>query len=201
MSKGGSRWGAGRPAYRVKSEHLLRLDIREIRRRGLLQEGVSCGWAWSRGGVKTGSIGILVGYSTVRLNYSANSKEASQVVWTTSTSCPYGGSRQWFACPVCHRRCEVLFMRSGRFACRTCQRVSYTSQSGSESDRVHARYHKLHALVENGKPKWQRWATFNRLEEKFERADQITNQMLWRAIQRLTGADGSTLRKPAKPLR
>jgi hypothetical protein len=84
----------------------------------------------------------------------------------------------------------VLYQRSGRFACRTCQRVAYTSQSGSESDRVHSRYHKLHALIENGKPKWQRWATFNRLEEKFERADESANQMLWKVIQRLMPSKG-----------
>ena len=79
----------------------------------------------------------------------------------------------------------ALYMRSGRFACRSCQQVSDTSQSGSASDRGHAIYHQLHALIENGKPKWQRWSTFNQLEERFERVNEQVNQSLYDVIQRL----------------
>jgi len=81
----------------------------------------------------------------------------------------------------------VLYQRSGHFACRTCQRVSYTSQSGSEHDRLNARFHRLNALVEAGKPKWQRWSTFNRLEDRLDRADELANKSLMHFIQRLTG--------------
>lgn len=185
MSKGGARCGAGRPSYKVKAEHLQRVDIRQWRQRGLLWDGGSNSWSWSRGGEPTGNIQFTVSAESIWLAYSINGNDASQKIHTTTTPCGYGGSRRWFSCPSCSGRCEVLYQRSGRFACRSCQRVAYTSQSGSESDRVHSRYHKLHALIENGKPKWQRWATFNRLEEKFERADESANQMLWKVIQRL----------------
>lgn len=188
MAKGGARWGAGRPGYRVKAEQLHRIDIRQWRQRGLLWDGGSNSWSWSRGGEPTGNIQFTVSAESIWLAYSINGNDASQNIHTTTTPCGYGGSRRWFSCPACRGRCEVLYQRSGRFACRSCQRVSYTSQSGSESDRTHARYHKLHALVENGKPKWQRWSTFNRLEEKFERADENANQMLWKVIQRLSSS-------------
>lgn len=185
MAKGGARSGAGRPGYKVKGEQLLRLDIRAIHRRGLLWVGGTNTWSWSRGGEPAGSVRFSVEINSIRLAYSVNGKDASQFIPTTTTNCAFGGSRTWFRCPGCHRRAAVLYMRSGGFACRSCQRVTYTSQSGSESDRGHARYHKLHALIKNGKPKWQRWATFNRLEKQFERADELTNQLLWKAIQRL----------------
>ena len=190
MAKGGARWGAGRPGYRVKGEHLMRLDIRAIHRRGLLWVGGTNTWSWSRGGEHVGSVRFTVEIDSIRLAYSVSGQDASQCIATNTTPCAYGGSRTWFSCPACCRRAALLYLRSGRFACRSCQGVSYASQSGSESDRVHARYHKLHAIIENGKPKWQRWATFNRLEEQFEWADERANQMLWKVIQRLSGIGG-----------
>ena len=185
MATGGARLGAGRPGYKVKGEQLQRLDIRVWRRRGLLWVGGTNTWSWWRGDAPTGSIRFTVNEHSVRLTYSTSGNDASQTISTTTTPCAYGGLRRWFACPVCGGRCEVLYQRSGRFACRSCQQVSYTSQSGSESDRVHARYHKLHALVENGKPKWQRWSTFNRQEERLNRADECATKYLFHFIQRL----------------
>lgn len=185
MATGGARLGAGRPGYKVKGEQLQRLDIRVWRKRGLLWVGGTNTWSWWRGDAPSGSIRFTVNEHSVRLTYSTSGNDASQTISTTTTPCAYGGSRRWFACPVCCGRCEVLYQRSGRFACRFCQRVSYTSQSGSESERVHGRYHRLHALVETGKPKWQRWVTFENVVEQFKLADQRASQHLLQAIQRL----------------
>jgi hypothetical protein len=41
--------------------------------------------------------------------------------------------------------------------------------------------------VEAGKPKWQRWSTFNRLEDKLEQADYLATKSLMYVIERLTG--------------
>ena len=185
MARGGARCGAGRPGYKVKGEYLMRLDIRVLYRRGLLWVGGSNSWNWSRGDEHVGSVRFTVNADSIRLAYSVDGQDASQHIVTTTTLCAYGGSRTWYNCPACHRRVAVIYMRSGRFACRQCQRVTYTSQSGSEHDRGLVRYHKLHALIENGKPKWQRWATFNRIEEKFEIANEQVNQSLISLIQKL----------------
>ena len=185
MGTGGSRLGSGRPGYKVKGEQLQRLDIRVLRKRGLLWVGGTNTWSWSRGDENAGSIRFTVNESSVRLIYSVGGVDASQTIWTTTTPCAYGGSRRWYVCPVCSGRCEVLYQRSGRFACRSCQRVSYTSQSGSEHDRMIQRYHRLNALVDEGKPKWQRWATFNRLEDRLDRADEQANYALMRFVQPL----------------
>ena len=185
MSKGGARHGAGRPGYRLKAESVLKVDIRRWRKGGYLIDGQSFNWQWSRDGEVTSRIGVVISGGAIRLNYSMQGKDASQTIWTTTTPCRYGGARRWFECPVCHGRSAVLFMRSGRFACRKCQKISYKSQSGSADDRETARYHQLAAIIDAGKPKWQRWATFERLEDRFERASEQVNRSLMALIQRL----------------
>ena len=135
----------------------------------------------------TGHVGpeYSVRADSIRLGYTANGQDASQTICTTTTPCRYGGARTWFQCPCCGGRSVVLFLRVGRFACRQCQKVSYSSQSGSAHDRANTRYHQLHALIEAGKPKWQRWTTFERLEERFERVSKQVNRSLMVLIQRL----------------
>lgn len=185
MGTGGARCGAGRPGHRLKAEHTLKVDLRRWRKLGYLVNGHNFAWQWSRGKEATGSIGVSVGVGSIRLSYTAQGQDASQTICTTTTPCRYGGARTWFQCSCCSRRVEVLFMRAGRFACRQCQKVSYTSQSGSAHDRANAQYHQLHALIEAGKPKWQRWATFNRVEDRFEHVNEQVNRSLMILIQRL----------------
>jgi hypothetical protein len=185
MGTGGTRCGAGRPGHRLQAEHTMKIDLRVLHKRGLLWEGGSNTWTWSRGGEAVGTIAFNVGAQYIRLTYALQGQDASQTIWTTSTPCRYGGSRRWFTCPCCGGRAVVLFMRSGRFACRACQKISYASQTGSETSRGYANYHRLHALIDAGKPKWQRWATFHRLEDRFELADARANQSLLQVIQRL----------------
>ena len=182
---GGARYGAGRPGYRLKAEQTLKVDIRVWHKLGYLVNGKSFGWKWSRGEEVTANIGVSVGGDAIRLGYAVQGQDASQNIRTTTTPCRYGGARTWFQCPCCSGRAAVLFMRAGRFACRKCQKVSYTSQSGSAHDRANAQYHQLHALIETGKPKWQRWSTFNRLEDRFEHVSEQVNRSLMALIQRL----------------
>ena len=71
MTCGGSRWGAGRPAWRPKAEACLRLDVRELARRKMLSGG-NFGWHWSEthSGRWVANIGIEVKGEVVRLDYS-----------------------------------------------------------------------------------------------------------------------------------
>jgi len=43
------------------------------------------------------------------------------------------GSRQWWLCPECRRRCGVLYFDNG-FACRHCIQPAYECQNGSRGD-------------------------------------------------------------------
>ena len=78
-------------------------------------------------------------------------------------------------------------MRYGRFACRSSResqlRITNRLQ---EISRGYSNYHQLQSLDRRkGEPKWQRWATFHRLEYRFDRADERANHSQLKVIQRL----------------
>lgn len=148
MGTGGMRYGAGRPGYRAKAEQLQRVDIRQWHRRGYLREGCTFSWHWNRGGEPTGSIRVLVhGRESLALQYMIGEegcrRDGSQTIRLSHTACPYGGTRPWFVCPRCHARAGLLFIRWGRFACRQCQRVAYSSQSDDALDRMWRKQQKI----------------------------------------------------------
>ena len=171
MGKGGSRYGAGRPGYRAKAEHLQRVDIRDWHRRGRLWVGSSFSWSWTRGDEPSGSIGVhMYGPASLALQYNltgddGHKRDASQTIRIAHTPCHYGKQRPWFVCPVCQRRAGLLYMRAGRFSCRHCQRVSYSSQSDGTLDRMWRKQSKLEArLGENWqRPKGMRHHTYDRI--------------------------------------
>ena len=124
MSRGGSRWGAGRPAWKAKAEHCRRIDARRWKREGILQSpGRHGGWGWTdpETGEQTASIGYSVGPDAVTLIYTIGGEPISQRVPILASGCTYGGKRLWFGCPSCGRRVAILYLRSRCFACRTCR--------------------------------------------------------------------------------
>jgi hypothetical protein len=177
MSKGGARYGAGRPGYRLKAEHCNRLDIRFMRKRGFLKPG-SYNLSWKCGDEPRGTIDAQV-FDADQITLHYRFKGYSDEVWRDvvqrvpleTTPCRFGGVRQRFKCPCCYRRVEVLYLRSGRFACRHCQQVAYTSQSECPIGRITSRTHKLKAIVEGGKPKGMRWRTYNRICDRIDALD------------------------------
>ena len=190
MGTGGSRYGAGRPGHKLKAEATKRIDIRRWQRECKLKAGGSFTWAWTCNGEPVGNIGVAVESGAVRLIYSIQGhdnqwRDASQSITVQTTPCHYGGSRPWFACPICRDRAAVLYLRSGRFACRHCNRIAYQSQSGSMHHRVCNLYHRLADKLEDGKPKWQRWATFNRLEDRFNRVSRQFDASLFDRLSAL----------------
>lgn len=173
MAKGGQRWGAGRPSYKVKGEQLQRLDVREFARRKLLDTEQFFSWSWNRGGEPTGSIRVKVHpQSAVYLRYSitgdGEARHIDDRVNLINKPCHFGGTRPWFQCPRCARQVAVLYMRSGRFACRHCQRVAYTSQSEDILGRTWIMQRKLEARLDEywQRPKGMRQATHQRLLDR-----------------------------------
>jgi len=53
--------------------------------------------------------------------------------------CHYGGERTWFRCPGCRSRRAVLFALGGRFRCRACHRLAYSSTRESAAARSYRR--------------------------------------------------------------
>jgi len=191
MGKGGMRWGAGRPAYRAKAEQLQRVDIRVWRKRGYLTPGQYFSWAWNRGGEPTGSIAVRVHDAhSLSLLYSVgageNRRDGSQTIALASTPCHYGSSRPWFVCPRCQRRAGLLFMRWGRFACRLCQQVSYTSQAEDVMARMWRKQAKIEGrLGENWlRPKGMRRSTYETLMEVLFDCEERRDLVLSNFVQR-----------------
>jgi hypothetical protein len=170
MSRGGMRYGAGRPSDKLKAEHLQRVEIGRWHRGGYLRAGRSFTWSWHRGDEPTGNIGVLVhGADSLALQYMVGGegqrRDGSQTIRLAHTDCNYGKTRPWFVCPVCQRRAGVLYMRAGRFACRHCQRVSYASQSCDMLDRMWRKQSKIEVRLSAHwqRPKGMRVKTYDRL--------------------------------------
>lgn len=180
MGTGGSRWGAGRPGWRRKCEQVLSLDIRRLSKRGHLQPGTYSSQSWSWNGAPCGSISTAATSSALQLSYSRTRDEEEPRrycydVPLERTRCHFGGSRLWFRCPWCTRRCAVIYGLSsdGYFACRSCLRLGYSSECEGVIDRLNRRMRKFEARLDYGevKPKWMRWRTFEHICEEMERLD------------------------------
>jgi hypothetical protein len=158
------------------------LDIRRLKKEGLLRPGTSCGWNWSRGGVKTASINISAEIDRINLSYKSRSngsdwKLMEYPVYLEWTECNLGGQRVWFTCPAkgCGARVAVLY-GGAIFACRKCHDLAYASQRESYSDRAMRRADKIReklgwesgiANPRGGKPKGMHGRTFDRLTYKY----------------------------------
>jgi hypothetical protein len=171
---------SGRPAQYATIESARRLDVRELRRRNALTPGWSRSWSWTCDGEPSGSIDYHVLDHSVELDYGIADDDGGReririTVPLRYRPCRYGGRRVYFACPYCHRTCEVIAMTSsGRaWGCRRCLRLRYLSQRQSVGNRLERRADKLYARAgtetDEGfvvKHKWMRWRTFNRLMDQ-----------------------------------
>ena len=113
-------------------EDFPRIDIRYMKRRGMLEPGQSGSLVWSC----HGSFVDKIRYESHpdRLVLLRNSEH--HVVRFETTPCHFGGKRQWFLCPGCTRRVAVLCGVGGSFFCRHCHQLRYLSQSQSRLRRL-----------------------------------------------------------------
>lgn len=92
----------------------------------------------------------------------------------TTTKTGFDGSRIWFLCPLCGRRCSVLYCDPVRaWACRVCCKGRYASEVESPIKRLYRRARKLRrrlgqtdgnmSLPFPGKPLHMHWSTYLRL--------------------------------------
>jgi len=113
-----------------------RIDIRYMRRRGMLEAGESGTLSWSRGEKSVGTVSFKCHADRLILNYQyhesgADWQHETQIVRFDSTPCNSGGERRWFLCPGCSRRVAVLCGAREVFLCRHCHHLPYLSQNES----------------------------------------------------------------------
>ena len=58
-----------------------------------------------------------------------------QDIGVLRTPCYFGGSRAWFECPWCYRRCAILYKIKFALKCRKCAHLRYALERLSPSDR------------------------------------------------------------------
>ena len=179
-----------RGSTRTTCEEVKRIDIRYLRKHGLLQPNRVGSLSWNIGGEPTGSIKYVMLENEMILDFKARGywdedwESVEQRIWFDSTPCHYGGLRKWFICPQCDTRVAVLYHVNQLFLCRHCYNLPYASQGEDHTDRMQRRVDKIvrkfgpESLEDDFyyKPKGMHWKTFerlisteNRLQEAIER--------------------------------
>jgi hypothetical protein len=194
-------FGSGRKAVRPRLGRFHALRTSELRPLGALVAGYQRWLPFADGTrvwLETTADAVLVDGATV------------SIAWTVPS---LGGRRAWFGCPVCGRRCAVLFGRATEWGCRVCIGGSYASQCLGRFDRLLRRVHRLRArlgdrsvsnAIELGrhagrspvKPRGMHWHTYSRIATTL-RALEVEALELFvadnrRFLDRLTGKDRSS---------
>jgi hypothetical protein len=118
---GGCR--AGSHGGRATTDQHEQIDIRLLRRGGLLQVGT--GTRFRIGNIQGHNTG-----ATLQLSWSGARRKRRCAVRLLRTHCNYGGTRMWLQCPEegCRRRVGVLYVTGDSIACRECSGLAYRSQ-------------------------------------------------------------------------
>ncbi len=178
------RWSA-----RDLCDEHKRIDIRWMKREGMLVPDSAGTLSWNSGGEPSGTIryevrtfGVLLIY-----HYGHMGEECSEVrefVAIEHTPCHLGGRRPWFRCPIigCGKRVAILYGAGRYFACRTCCDLAYETQSEDFAGRQRIKAQKLRTKLGGSvnmledfpeKPKGMWWRTYDRMRAEGTGAERL----------------------------
>ncbi|MBR0974318.1 hypothetical protein JQ572_27345 [Bradyrhizobium japonicum] len=193
-----------RSRVRVCLQDGLKLDLNRLVRKQFIKPGANIGvrgitWTHSYWGeVATGVIsadmsGQADGWFRIQLG------SLDQRIVLVSRPRHFGGRQWYFVCPVMNRLASVLWRPAG--ATRFCSRqtwgrqVAYHSQFNDATNRAHAGKARIKSRVIANldpdewdfppKPKWMRWATYSRFEERFDHYEDILDDGCAALVARL----------------
>jgi len=197
-----------RPRHRACLEDGLKLDLNHLARRGFVEFGANIGvrgitWTHSYWGqVARGIISAEMSdphHAWLRIQIG----ESVQRITLVSRSRKFGGRQWFFVCPATGGLATVLWKPPG--AARFCSRqawgrqVAYASQFLGRDSRAHHGQSKINSrLCSIGrfdpedwnfppKPKWMRWKTYNRHEQKFDDYEEILGSGIESLVAKLGG--------------
>jgi hypothetical protein len=167
----------------------LAVDVRYLRRNGLLQHGASCSLSWmSARGESLGSIELrmLPQRAAVAFSYRIQRgggewESVLEHADLVTTACFLGGERQWFICPGpdCGRRVAILYV--GRaLRCRRCNGLTYQSQRDNDMTRLATKAQNIRWRLGGNaslysvfppRPKGMHWSTYARLHAEESEAN------------------------------
>ena len=148
---GGINSGRRRSVHRGAVEQFPVIDLRVLKRAGLLKPG-ECTYdtlRWRNQDLEALEVRIFVDLSgeddaSIRMTDDVVAQRAA----IECAPCPFGGFRCYFLCPLTGRRCEQLFLVDGIFGSRKAHRLTYASQSEDDLSRALRKVRKLHRQVE-----------------------------------------------------
>ena len=152
---GGIGSGARRSTHIGNVEQMLALDIRILRRLGVVRPGeCTCDTVqWSIGGLSASSARLRIDLCDVErgggMTISGDMPDGGikQHVGIEMVPSQFGGHRCYFICPLTARRCEVLYYAGGRFGSREAQRLSYAVQGMNDLSRARRKAAKLRSRL------------------------------------------------------
>lgn len=152
---GGIGSGARRSTNIGNIEEMLALDIRALRRLGVIAPGecIIDTLHWSIGALRAASARLRIDLSDIEgggvmtiigdmTDIAINQHVAIEMVPST-----FGGHRCYFICPFTARRCEVLYYAGDRFGSREAQCLSYAVQGMNEVSRARRKTSKLRSRL------------------------------------------------------
>jgi len=172
---GGVNSGRRRSIHRGAVEQYPAIDLRVLRRAGLLSAG-QCTYTtlhWGNQAPEALSVRIFIDLSdtddaSMRIVGLEDVGATTQRVAIECVPCPYGSTRHYFLCPLNGTRCEVLFLVDRIFASRKAHSLTYASQSEDELSRARRKVRKLRRQVEGdarysrprGRSRWRAMQRF-----------------------------------------
>jgi hypothetical protein len=160
---GGMGSGARRSSNIGNVEEAIALDIRALRRLGVVTPG-TCRIDtvyWRIGGLRTSSVRLRVDLSDIErggdmmVTGDMPGGAIKQRIAIDAVPAHMGGHRCYYICPTTGERCEVLYYADGRFASRKAHRLSYAVQSMNALSAARLRVGKLRRRLkgEGGMPR------------------------------------------------
>ena len=118
MGGKGSGRRPGEGSMRVTTDQLPSLDVRDLKREGLIAGGQE-------------RVGVVARFRKRSRRLAPGEKRIVKLVANlrlTWTPCNYGGSRPWILCQGCGRRVAIVYGPTSPPLCRQCRGLTYASQ-------------------------------------------------------------------------
>lgn len=187
-----SRGSYSRQARRTV-EASYSLDVRELARRGALKPGAWTVLRWCFDLSDASSAGLLADEDAVLLLYGRDDGQVvKERIELDRTTCTLGGARPWFLCPLCDRRCVLLYLTSSETCCRICANLTYTTSQSSEWGRRVEKARRIGerlGVTDNGfarvKPKGMHWSTFERLTRQYQECSRAVHSSFSEMIEQM----------------
>ena len=174
--------GRQRSVHRGAVEQFPVIDLRVLKRAGLLKPGDML--RWRNQDLEALEVRIFVDLSDAdEASIRIAGDVADQRAAIECVPCPLRGYRCYFHCPLTGTRCEQLFLVDGVFASRKAHRLTYASQGEDDLSRARRKARKPRRQVEGdsryARPRGRnRYAKVQRLKDAQREAREIYRKRL-----------------------